>query len=66
MAKIDAIIFDWAGTTKDYGCYAPAVVFRTIFEKYCVPISMKDAGADFVVDNIADVIDVVDEIEGEI
>lgn len=43
MAKIDAIIFDWAGTTLDYGCYAPAVVFRSIFEKYGVPISMEEA-----------------------
>jgi len=43
MAKIDAVIFDWAGTTMDYGCYAPAVVFRSIFEKYGVPISMEEA-----------------------
>ncbi|SVB26144.1 uncharacterized protein METZ01_LOCUS178998, partial [marine metagenome] len=23
--KLKAIILDWAGTTMDYGCYAPAV-----------------------------------------
>ena len=43
MAKVDAVIFDWAGTTMDYGCIAPAVVFRSIFEKYGVPISMEEA-----------------------
>ena len=25
---IRAIIFDWAGTTMDFGCMAPAVVFQ--------------------------------------
>ena len=23
MKKINLIIFDWAGTTVDYGCFAP-------------------------------------------
>ena len=25
--KIQAVLLDWAGTTMDYGCMAPAVVF---------------------------------------
>ena len=25
---IRAVIFDWAGTTMDFGCMAPAVVFQ--------------------------------------
>ena len=24
---IEAVLFDWAGTTMDFGCMAPAVVF---------------------------------------
>jgi phosphonoacetaldehyde hydrolase len=40
---LKAILLDWAGTTLDYGCYAPAVVFRQVFEKQDVPISMAEA-----------------------
>ena len=28
MSKIEAVIFDWAGTTVDYGCFAPVQVFH--------------------------------------
>ena len=28
---VKMVIFDWAGTTVDYGCYAPAVVFVEVF-----------------------------------
>ncbi len=31
MKKIEAIIFDWAGTTVDYGCFAPVKAFTEIF-----------------------------------
>lgn len=30
--KIEAVIFDWAGTTVDYGCFAPVEAFRQAFE----------------------------------
>lgn len=40
---IKAVLFDWAGTTMDYGCMAPAVVFREIFAQYGVPITMEEA-----------------------
>lgn len=29
--KIEAVIFDWAGTTVDYGCFAPVEAFRQAF-----------------------------------
>ena len=29
--KIDAVILDWAGTTIDYGCFAPVKAFERIF-----------------------------------
>ena len=32
--KIEAVIFDWAGTTVDYGCLAQVQAFITAFEEY--------------------------------
>lgn len=32
--KFDGIIFDWAGTTVDYGCFAPVKAFIEAFEQY--------------------------------
>ena len=43
--KLKAIILDWAGTTMDYGCYAPAVVFVEVYKRKGVPISMEEARA---------------------
>jgi phosphonoacetaldehyde hydrolase len=40
---IRCIVLDWAGTTMDFGCMAPAVVFKQVFEKAGVPISMEEA-----------------------
>ena len=37
------VILDWAGTTMDYGCYAPAVVFVEVFKRRGVEISMEQA-----------------------
>lgn len=31
MAKIEAVIFDWAGTTVDFGCFAPVQAFIEAF-----------------------------------
>jgi phosphonoacetaldehyde hydrolase len=42
---IKLAIFDWAGTTLDYGCYAPAVVFVEVFKRYKVEITMEQARA---------------------
>ena len=40
---LKAIILDWAGTTLDYGCYAPAVVFIEVYRRKQVPISIEEA-----------------------
>lgn len=40
---IEGVIFDWAGTTVDFGCFAPLDVFCTIFEKYGVPVTAEEA-----------------------
>lgn len=31
MLRFDAVIFDWAGTTVDYGCFAPVKAFEEAF-----------------------------------
>ncbi len=31
MRKTEAVIFDWAGTTVDYGCFAPVQAFVEVF-----------------------------------
>ena len=41
--KLKAILLDWAGTTMDYGCYAPAVVFLEVFKRQGVEITMPEA-----------------------
>ena len=40
---IQAVLLDWAGTTMDFGCIAPAVVFVEVFRRRGVPISMAEA-----------------------
>ncbi len=40
-----AILLDWAGTTMDYGCMAPAVVFMDVFKRHGVPIAIDEARA---------------------
>ena len=40
---IQAVIFDWAGTTMDFGCMAPADVFVEVFRNKQIPITMEEA-----------------------
>jgi len=42
---IEAVLLDWAGTTMDFGCMAPAVVFVEVFKRKDVPISTEEARA---------------------
>lgn len=42
---IQAVLLDWAGTTMDHGCMAPAVVFIDVFRRKGVPITMEEARA---------------------
>jgi len=42
---IRAVLLDWAGTTMDFGCMAPAVVFVEVFKRQGVPITMEEARA---------------------
>ncbi|MFQ5784432.1 MAG: phosphonoacetaldehyde hydrolase [Alphaproteobacteria bacterium] len=43
--KVRAVILDWAGTTMDHGCMAPAVVFVDVFRRQNVPITIEEARA---------------------
>lgn len=40
--KIEAVIFDWAGTTVDYGCFAPVQAFMEVFCKAGVEPTMAE------------------------
>ena len=40
---LQAVIFDWAGTTVDYGSRAPAMVFVEVFRRQGVEISFEEA-----------------------
>jgi len=42
---IQAVLLDWAGTTMDFGCVAPAVVFVEVFKRKNAPITMEEARA---------------------
>ena len=39
---IEAVIFDWAGTTVDYGCFAPVQAFMEAFAHHGVPVTMEE------------------------
>ncbi len=40
---LKAVLLDWAGTTMDYGCFAPAVVFVEVFKRKGVDITVEEA-----------------------
>ncbi len=42
---IQAVLLDWAGTTMDFGCMAPARVFVEVFGRRGVPITIDEARA---------------------
>lgn len=42
MEKYQMIIFDWAGTTVDYGCLAPVQAFVEVFKHFGVEPTMEE------------------------
>jgi phosphonoacetaldehyde hydrolase len=40
---LKAVLLDWAGTTMDYGCMAPAVVFMDVYKRKGVEITVAEA-----------------------
>lgn len=43
--KYDAVIFDWAGTTVDFGCMAPVQAFLDAFESFGITPTMDEVRA---------------------
>ena len=41
--QLKAVVLDWAGTTLDYGCFAPAVVFVEVYKRQGIPITTEQA-----------------------
>ncbi len=40
--KFEAVIFDWAGTTVDYGCFAPVQAFVEVFKHFGIEPTMEE------------------------
>ena len=40
--KFDGIIFDWAGTTVDYGSFAPVQAFLEAFETFGITPTLEE------------------------
>lgn len=43
IQKVQAVIFDWAGTTVDYGCFSPLHVFMEIFKQKGITVTHEEA-----------------------
>lgn len=43
LSFLKAIVFDWAGTTIDFGSCAPAAVFQQVFKQHGIDISIAQA-----------------------
>ena len=43
--KPQLIVFDWAGTTVDYGCFAPVNAFALAFQKFGVTPTVEEIRA---------------------
>jgi phosphonoacetaldehyde hydrolase len=42
---INAVIFDWAGTTIDYGCFAPLLPFVEAFKRFGLTLTLAEVRA---------------------
>lgn len=42
MGKIEAVIFDWAGTMVDFGCFAPVQAFVEVFKHFGIEPTMEE------------------------
>lgn len=45
MNSFRAAVFDWAGTTVDFGCFAPTGAFIRTFEQFGIEVGMDEARA---------------------
>lgn len=42
MGRYKAVVFDWAGTTVDYGCFAPVQAFVEVFKHFGIEPTMEE------------------------
>src|SRR5699024_9405910 len=45
MRQVEGVIFDWAGTTVDFGCFAPVNAFIGIFKNAGIDVTIEEARA---------------------
>ena len=45
MSRIECVIFDWAGTTVDFGSLSPVSAFREAFRSFCVEVTEEETRA---------------------
>jgi len=62
---LKAVLLDWAGTTMDYGCFAPAVVFMEVFKRKGIEITIEEARARLAQNPKAVLLDVREDSEWE-
>jgi phosphonoacetaldehyde hydrolase len=43
--RINAVILDWAGTTVDYGCFAPVNAFISAFDAFGIKVGIEETRA---------------------
>jgi phosphonoacetaldehyde hydrolase len=43
VARLEAVLFDWAGTTVDHGCMAPVAAFAEVFRRRGVELTAEEA-----------------------
>jgi phosphonoacetaldehyde hydrolase len=43
MRAIEMVVLDWAGTAVDFGCLAPVGVFREVFRRHGVEVTLAEA-----------------------
>ena len=41
--SIQAVVFDWAGTMIDFGCFAPTIAFVDVFAEFGIDVTLDDA-----------------------
>jgi len=46
MKRVEAVIFDWAGTTVDHGSLAPVRAVTELFRQHGIPLTDEDARKD--------------------
>ena len=41
--SVKAVVFDWAGTMIDFGCFAPTLAFVDVFAEFGIDVTLDDA-----------------------